>query len=344
MTQSPSIQRGGIGASLLRKEDDHFLRGRGQFVADMHVRGTHEVVFLRSPHAHAQILSVLVPDNAKGRVFTAADLPRMQPIRIVTQAPGARSPPWPPLATDKVRYAGEAIAACIGRTRAEAEDLAASVTVEYRPLEPVLKHNTSASGPPFVHEYFGDNVFQDRTIEGGDIGAASRAAEMTISREYRTSRQSAAPMECRGVLAYRDHRLDELVLYASTQTPHTIRVGIAELIGIEERRIRIVAPDVGGGFGQKARLYPEEVILAALAMELDHPVRWIEDRSEHLLASAHCRDHHYRLTACADRQGKILGIDCEITVDAGAYGLWPQGPYQEANMAAGSLPGPYAIS
>jgi CO/xanthine dehydrogenase Mo-binding subunit len=116
-----------------------------------------------------------------------------------------------------------------------------------------------------------------------------------------------------------------------------------QILGLEERCIRVVAPDVGGGFGPKARLYPEEIVLAALALELDHPVRWIEERNEHLLTSAHTRDHHYRVTAYADRQGKVLGIDCEITVDAGAYGLWPQGPYQEANMAARSLPGPYAI-
>jgi aerobic carbon-monoxide dehydrogenase large subunit len=123
-----------------------------------------------------------------------------------------------------------------------------------------------------------------------------------------------------------------------------VRVAIAEILGIEERRLRVVAPDVGGGFGPKARLYPEEIIMAALARELDHPVRWIEDRNEHLLTAAHTRDHHYRLTAYADRRGKILGIDTEIIVDAGAYGLWPQGPYQEANMAARTLPGPYTIA
>jgi carbon-monoxide dehydrogenase large subunit len=158
------------------------------------------------------------------------------------------------------------------------------------------------------------------------------------------NRQSGAPMEGRAVLAYRDHRLDEVVVCASTQTPHTVRVALGEILGIEQRRIRVVAPDVGGGFGPKARLYPEEVILAALALELDHPVRWIEDRSEHLLTCAHTRDHHYKVTAYADRQGKVLGVDTEIIVDAGAYGLWPQGPYQEANMAGRTLPGPYTIA
>ncbi len=124
------------------------------------------------------------------------------------------------------------------------------------------------------------------------------------------------------------------MVYASTQTPHTVRVALGEFLGLELRRLRVVAPDVGGGFGPKARLYPEEIILAALALELDHPVRWVEDRGEHLLTSAHTRDHHYKVAAYADRQGRILGVDAEIIVDAGAYGLWPQGPYQEAAMAA----------
>jgi carbon-monoxide dehydrogenase large subunit len=334
----------GVGASLRRREDDRHLRGRGQFVADIELRGTQEVVFVRSPHAHALIRSISVPPAAKGRVFTAADLPRMQPIRVVTQASGARTPPWPPLATDKVRYVGDAVAACVAPTRAAAEDLAAAVIVDYRPLEAVTDAVAARAGSPaLVHEYFGDNLFHERTIEGGDIEAAARSAEITVSREYRMNRQSGAPMECRAVLAYRDHRLDEIVVYASTQTPHTVRVALGNLLGLDQHRLRVVAPDVGGGFGPKARLYPEEIILTALALELDHPVRWIEQRNEHLLTCAHTRDHHYRVTAYADRKGHILGIDCEITVDAGAYGMWPQGPYQEANMAARSLPGPYTI-
>jgi carbon-monoxide dehydrogenase large subunit len=334
-----SDRRRGVGASVLRKEDDRHLRGRGQFVADIVLPATQEVVFLRSVHAHADIVSISVPAWAQGRVFTAADLPRIKPIRVVTQASGARSPPWPPLATDKVRYVGEAVAACVAPTQAEAEDLAASVMVEYRPLEAVMDaHSTT-----LTHEYFGDNLYQERTITAGDIDAAARGAAVTVTREYRTSRQSAVPMECRGVLACRDHRLDEVVVYASTQTPHTMRVALGELLGIEERCIRVVAPDVGGGFGPKARLYPEEIILTALALELDHPVRWIESRNEHLVTCAHSREHHYRVTAYADARGRLRGVDCDITVDGGAYPMWPQGPYHEANMAARCLPGPYTI-
>jgi carbon-monoxide dehydrogenase large subunit len=345
MESATRSQRFGIGVSLLRKEDDRHLRGRGQFVSDIRMPGLAEVVFLRSPHAHARIRSIAVPGDARGHVFLAADLPHMQPIRVVTQAVGARSPAWPPLATDKVRYVGEAIAACVAPTRAEAEDLAAGVAVDFEVLDAVVDARTALKPDgALVHEHWGDNLFIERTVAGGDIEAAARDAAITVTREYRMHRQSGSPLEGRAVLAHRDYRLDQIVVYASTQTPHTVRVAIAETLGIDERRLRVIAPDVGGGFGPKARLYPEEVILTALALELDYPVRWVEDRNEHLLTGAHCRDHHYKLTAYADAQGKLLGIDTDIVVDAGAYGLWPQGPYQEANMAARTLPGPYMIA
>ncbi len=336
--------RHGIGVSLLRREDERHLHGRGEFVSDIKLLGTMDVAFVRSPHAHARIRSIAAPPEACGRVFTAADLPQVTPIRVVTQAAGARSPAWPPLATDKARYVGEAIAACIAPSRGEAEDLANSIEVDFEVLDAVVDAPREMRGSRHpVHESWGDNLYLERVVEGGDIAAAARAAEITVSREYRMNRQSGAPLEGRAVLAYRDHRLDEVIVYASTQTPHTMRVALGEILGIDERRIRVVAPDVGGGFGPKARLYPEEIILAALALRLDHPVRWVEDRTEHLLTAAHTRDHHYRVTAYADRQGRLLGVEADITVDAGAYGMWPQGPYQEANMAARCLPGPYTI-
>jgi aerobic carbon-monoxide dehydrogenase large subunit len=335
----------GIGASLLRREDERHLHGRGEFVPDIKLPGTMEVAFVRSPHAHARILGIVQPPEIEDRIFTAARLPGIKPVRVVTQTAGAKSPAWPPLATDKVRYVGEAIAACIAPTRAEAEDLAAAVTVDYEVLDAVVDARRDMRGSRhLVHESWGDNLYSERVFEGGDIAAAARSAEVTINREYRMNRQSGAPLEGRAVLAYRDYRLDEIVIYASTQTPHTVRVAIGECLDLDLRRLRVVAPDVGGGFGPKARLYPEEIVLAALALECGHPLRWVEDRGEHLLTSAHTRDHHYKITAYADGQGRVLGIDAEIVVDGGAYGLWPQGPYQEAAMAARNLPGPYAIA
>jgi aerobic carbon-monoxide dehydrogenase large subunit len=247
----------GIGAAVLRREDDRHLRGRGEFVSDIRLPGTQQVVFLRSPHAHARIRSIAVPPEARGNVFTAADLPRMQPIRVVSRAAGAKSPAWPPLATDKVRYVGEAIAACVAPTRHAAEDIANAVTVDFEPLAAVVDAPAELrGGGALVHESWGDNLYIERVVEGGDIEAAARAAEIVVTRQYRMNRQSGSPLEGRAVLACRDHRLDEVVIYASTQTPHTLRVALGEILGIDERRIRIVAPDVGGGFGPKARLYP----------------------------------------------------------------------------------------
>src|SRR3954447_13545469 len=181
MATARSGQSVGIGASLLRKEDDRHLRGRGEFVSDIRLPGTMEVAFLRSPHAHARIKSIAVLAEYRGLVFTAAELPRLQPIRVVTQAAGAKSPPWPPLATDKVRYVGEAIAACIAPSRAAAEDIAEAVQVEFEVLDAVVHPIAAMRGSHhLVHEGWGDNLFSDRSMEGGDIEAAARAAEITI--------------------------------------------------------------------------------------------------------------------------------------------------------------------
>ena len=141
------------------------------------------------------------------------------------------------------------------------------VAVDYEVLDAVVDPLRDMRGSPsLVHEQWGDNLYLERSLEGGDIEGAARAAEVTVTRQYRMNRQSGMPLEGRAVLAYRDHRLDEVVVWASTQVPHTMRVAIAEILGIDERAIRVVAPDVGGGFGPKARLYPEEIILAALAL------------------------------------------------------------------------------
>ena len=177
----------GVGAPLLRREDERHLHGRGEFVSDIKLPATMEVAFLRSPHAHARLKSIAVPPEGAGRVFTAADLPALTPVRVATQAAGAKSPAWPPLAVDKVRYVGEAIAACVAPMRGEAEDLTASITVDYEALDAVVDPLRDMHGSPaLVHEQWGDNLYLERTTEGGDIEGAARAAEVTVTRRYRT--------------------------------------------------------------------------------------------------------------------------------------------------------------
>jgi len=344
MTQPAAKTAFGVGASLLRKEDARHLHGRGQFVSDVKLPNTQDVAFVRSPHAHARIKGIAVPPDAAGLVFTATDLPRLAEMRAVPQVSGFKIAGYPPLATQKVRYVGECIAACVAPTRAEAEDLANSVNVAFEVL-PAVVDAAAAVGhsPALLHEGWSNNLFIERVFQDGDIDAVARAAEVVVRRTYRMNRHVAVPLEGRAVLAHRDHRLDELVVYNSTQVPHIIRLGLAEVLCLEERCIRVIAPDVGGGFGSKARLSPEEAVIAALALELDHPVRWIEDRGEHFLASTHTRDHEYRVTAYADERGRVRGIDVELIVDGGAYAMWPNGPFLETGMAARNLPGPYDI-
>ena len=344
MTHAAANPASGVGASLLRKEDARHLRGRGQFVSDVQLPRMQDVAFVRSPHAHARIKGIAVAPNASGRIFTARDLPRLGEMRAVPQVPGFKVSGYPPLATQKVRYVGEAIAACIAPTRAEAEDLANAVSVDFEVLPAVIDAAAALTGAPsLVHETWANNLFIERIFQDGDIDAVARTADVVVRRNYRMHRHVAVPLEGRAVLAYRDHRLDELVVYTSTQVPHIIRLGLSEVLGLDERRIRVIAPDVGGGFGSKARLSPEEAAIAALALEVDHPVRWVEDRGEHFLASTHTRDHHYRVAAYADKRGRMLGIDVELIVDGGAYAMWPNGPFLETGMAARNLPGPYDI-
>ncbi|MDR4308003.1 xanthine dehydrogenase family protein [Chelatococcus sambhunathii] len=330
----------GVGARLPRKEDDRYMRGRGQYVADIKMAGMQDVAFVRSPLAHARIRAIRIPDDIRAQVFTADDLDGVNPIRAVSGLPGFKPSEQPVLARGKVRQVGELVAMCVAPTRAEAEDIAERVELDLEEL-PALHDMLRAREPgaALVHEHWGDNVFLETLV---DIGIASAFdAPIKVSRTISTSRQCMAPIEGRGAIAHVDHRLDQLTVTTSCQMPHIVRSGLSECLGIEEGRIRVVAPDVGGGFGYKGILLPEEVCLGWLALRLGHPVRWIEDRREHLTASANCREHHYEITVYADRDGAIRGVDCEATVDSGAYSAYPFSACLEAAQVASILPGPY---
>ncbi|MDB5880418.1 MAG: xanthine dehydrogenase family protein molybdopterin-binding subunit [Ramlibacter sp.] len=334
----------GVGASLQRKEDRRHLHGKGQFVSDMRVPGMLEVAFVRSAYAHGVIKDISIPEEYAGKVFTAADFPDVKPIVAVPKVEGFKYSEHPPLATDRVRFAGEPIAMAIGATRGIAEDIADQVIVDVEELPAVVNLlDATKPGSPLMREEWGDNVYVQKDNVYGDLESARRDAAVTVTREYRMNRQSAVPLEGRGILAAWDDRLEELVLYLGSQSPHQTRVGLSQVLGIPERQLRLVVPDMGGGFGAKRVLYPEEVMVAALAMKLKRPVRWIDDKREHLLSAIHAREHHHKVTAYADARGKILGLDVEIYVDAGAYSHWPNGPTNETGMAARNIPGPYTI-
>ncbi|WP_407174770.1 xanthine dehydrogenase family protein molybdopterin-binding subunit [Bradyrhizobium sp. STM 3562] len=335
---------GGIGARVRRKEDARHLRGRGRFVGDIQMPGIREVAFLRSPVAHARIASKAKPSQHAACTFFAEDLAGVSPIVTRSSIPGYKLSKYPVLATDKVRFVGEPIAMCVGASRAVAEDLAEQVDIELQDLPAVTSCDSGRrTGAALLHEEWGDNLFLETFFDSGVEDVIARAS-VAVELEMSCARQTMHPMEGKGVLAWWDHRADQLVVHTSTQVPHLIRVGLAECLGIPQARIRIAAPDVGGGFGYKCLLQPEEVAVAWLASTFKAPFRWLEDRREHLVAGANAREHQYKIRAYADRDGRLLAMDAEVSVDTGAYSVWPFTACLEAAQAGGNLPGPYHLT
>jgi aerobic carbon-monoxide dehydrogenase large subunit len=334
---------GWIGARLLRKEDARHLHGHGMFIADVLVPGIQDVAFVRSQMAHARIRRVSKPSDRSARVFTLADIGPVNVLEAGPELAAHRHSPYPPLADDRVRYVGQTIAACVMPTRAHAEDLADRVQVELDQL-PAVVDVVAAMRPdsPRVFEDWPSNAYISTTVVEGNPDTLA-SAPIRLRRRLRLNRQATVSLEGRGVLAYWDHRLDELVVYLSSQGGQVKRLALSKMLGLPEHKVRVIAPDVGGGFGGKNRIMPEDVAVAAIAIKVGHPVRWIEDRREHLLASPHARDHTYDLTICADHDGTLLGVEGDIYIDAGAYALWPTGAFQEASMASRNLTGPYRI-
>jgi carbon-monoxide dehydrogenase large subunit len=332
---------GWIGASLLRKEDARHLHGHGMFIADVHVPGVQDVAFVRSPLPHAWVSRVDKP--AAARVFTLADLGPINVLEAGPELSAHRHSPYPPLADGRVRYVGQTIAACVAPTRAQAEDVADQVEVALETLPAVVDVVAAMrADSPRVFDEWPTNAYISTSVSEGNPEILA-AAPIRVQRRLRLNRQASVPLEGRGVLAYWDRRLDELVVYLSTQGGQIKRLALSRMLGIAEHKVRVIAPDIGGGFGGKNRIMPEDVAVAAIAMRVGHPVRWIEDRREHLLASPHARDHTYDLTLCAERDGTLLGLEGEIYIDAGAYALWPTGAFQEASMASRNLTGPYRM-
>jgi carbon-monoxide dehydrogenase large subunit len=331
----------GIGQRVRRKEDARHLHGRGSFVSDMMLPAQSEVAFLRSPVAHGRIRRIAKPAGFESAVFTQADLAGMKPIVAPATVPGYKLSEWPALAQGKVRYVGETVAMCVAATRAEAEDIAEKIELDVDELPTFVDaHAARADTTTRVHEEWNDNVFLTLNFENG-FEAQSKSAPVVIQREVALSRQAMVPMEGKAILAYWDDRADQLIVYTSTQVPHMIRVGLAQFLGIDEGKVRVISPDVGGGFGYKCVLQPEELCIAWLALKFRRPFRYIEDRREHLVAGANSRQHHYRLTGYADERGRLLALDAEVTIDGGAYSSWPFTVALEPGQATGNLPGPY---
>ncbi len=333
----------GVGARVPRKEDERFLLGKGRYIGDFYLPKMREAAFVRSPVAHARVTSIHIPEHLRASVVIAEDMKDVRPLRAVSPLPGFQASEQSALVTDKVRQVGELIAMCVADTRAEAEDIAAQVVVTYDELPAVVDMiEAQKPGCVLVHDTIKGNIYVEAGFDG-DIESAARNAPVKVTRELRTARQVMSPIECRGFIAEWDSRASQLVLHGSTQFPHVVRTGLAQVLQLPEIQIRVISPDVGGGFGYKAILAGEEISLCWFAMRHGYPVRWIEDRREQLVANANCREHHYQLTAYADHSGKILAFDAVAAVDSGAYSAYPFTSAIEAGQVAAILPGPYDL-
>jgi carbon-monoxide dehydrogenase large subunit len=347
-----SVHRGSsrvFGAPLRRTEDARLISGRGRYVSDVELPRMLHVAFVRSVHAHARIRRIdAAPAAALAGIVTVVtgDDPvfARHRLRARSALPGYVETEQPVLAWPTARYCGEAVGAVVAVDRSVAEDGAALVAVDAEPLPTAVDVLEARGSVAIVHEGAPDNVLLSRRFEHGDVEGALAAAAVVIERAFRTNRQTAAPLEGRGGVAQWNAAEGKLTLWSGTQVPHLARHGLAEILGLAENRVRIVAPDVGGGFGVKGILYPEDVALCLLAMRLGRPVKWVEQRREGFLASAHARDHHYAVRAGFDAGGRLLAMDVRATCNAGAYSVYPWTAGLEALMAGGLLAGPYKLA
>jgi carbon-monoxide dehydrogenase large subunit len=338
-----------FGARVARLEDANLLTGRGRFADDVKLPGMLHACFVRSQHAHARIRGI---DTSMARdlagvhaVLTAADLPEaMSSGRMPMLVPNpalASSLTQHCLACDEVCYVGQTVAVVIADSRYIAEDAAALVVVDYDVLAAVSDcRDAVKSGAPRAHEALKDNVASAFRMGYGDADAAFASAPHVFTEEIWQHRGGGMAMETRAVIASLDPVHDLLTVWSATQTPHIGRRMIADLLDRQLESIRVIAPDVGGGFGPKAIFYAEEAVIPAAAIKLKRPVKWIEDRREHFLCATQERDQYWNVSIAVDGGGKILGVRGTLLHDTGAFAPWGIiMPY----IAAATMPGPYVV-
>jgi carbon-monoxide dehydrogenase large subunit len=339
-----------VGASVPRVEDDRLLRAQARYIADLVPAGALHCAFVRSPFAHASFTRPADSAPAGAEVFFAEDLglgavPSYHEHDVVSDALRVHARlrqhdvHQPILACGRVRFVGQPVAVVVAADRYAAEDAAAAVAVDYEPLPALVDAvEAQAEGAPLLEEGVEWNRSVEFEIDVGDIESARRDADVEVEGVFVFSRQAGSPLECRGAIA--DWDGNRLSVRSATQIPHALRECIARTLGLDPSRIRIVVPDVGGGFGVKGAISAEELAVAALAVRLGRPVAWIEDRWEHFVSAVHSRDQRHAIRIAASSDGTLLGLDDRFSVDTGAYD--PFAKTVPHNTAA-HLPGPYRI-
>ncbi len=337
------------GAPIARLEDEHFLTGDTRFVDDISSPGLLHVAIVRSQVAAAALAEVETSEASMApgvfAVLTAADLAHTTPLRPVLHRPQFVPTDMPLLARDRVRYVGEPLALVLARTRSAAEDAADLVWVEYDETPAVSSIDDAlADGAEPVHNEAPGNVLLDLPMfQDAALDEILAGASVVVEGIFDSGRVTAAPMEGRGVVAELDRRDGRLSLHASTQVPHIVRTAIADTLGLAEHLVRVIAPDVGGGFGQKCAVGREELAVAAAAVLTRRPLKWVEDRRENLQAAFQGHEQRHSVRAGFDAEGTLLGLATDIWCDVGAYHCYPFTGGVEPLMAATEMPGPYRL-
>jgi carbon-monoxide dehydrogenase large subunit len=342
-----------LGLPIKRGEDPRLVSGTGAFLEDLALPGLVHLVSVRSPHGHARIgrIDVSAARTAPGilLVLTGRDMDERIPRDLPGDWPpyeGEHRPPNRLLARDKVRYVGEAVAVVIAETREQAHDAIDSIEIDYEPLPAVSDPDAALSpGAPLLYEEFGTNLAHRLEKRGGDVEAAFARSDVQIVKgRFNNPRVLPVPMETRGAAARYDPGTGGLTFWASTQFPHAMRTRMAEMLGLAENDVRVIAPDVGGGFGAKIEFSSEDVLTAYLAMQLRRPVRWVEERRENFLNMVHGRGQNDSVEAAVTADGEIVGLKVHAIADLGGKynfttpgiaGLTPvvlPGPYRTANI------------
>lgn len=339
-----------IGKTVPRPNAGRLVQGRGQYVDDVVLPRMVHVAFVRSPHAHARITGIdtapaLAVEGVR-RVFTGPDLAAVCTpwVAVLAHLKGLKSAPQHALAVDRATWVGEPVAAVVADSRAAAEAGAALVAVDYAELLAVTEMMTALdAGTPVIHPDLGDNLAFRRLHEAGDVDAAMKTAHTVVSARFKTGRHTGVCLEPRSILADWNPAEGKLSVWHSTQAPHMMQTVFAKHLGIEENRVRVICPDVGGSYGIKVHVYPDEVATAAIAKVMARPVKFIADRLESFTTDIHARDHEIEARMAVDADGHILAIDIDDWTGIGPYSVYPRTSAIEGNQVVNLCGGPYAF-
>ena len=336
-----------VGAPLKRLDDPRLLTGRGRYVDDITLPRMVHVALVRSPHAHAAIARVDVTAAAKSPgvigVLTGADAARLcKPYRgILQHYRGMKTGAMLPLALERVRCVGEPVVAIAAETAAAAHDATALVNVTYEPLPAALTPEQAAA--PVIHPELGDNVIYDARLSGGEPDAAFAAAPRVWRRRFTTGRHTGVPIEPRGLVADFEPATRALTLWISTQVPHMMQAVLADLFGVPEHRVRVIAPDVGGSFGIKIHVYQDDLAAVALAIVLGRPVKFVATRRESFVSDIHAREQTIDVEVAGSDDGVVTALRARITAAVGPYSAYPRSSVVEGGQVLRLLPGPYRV-